>query len=228
MRRKTGTLLACGGALLALGAFDSARAASPAGFTTRVEPPADLSGFTATQTSAGDELAFTTRIGGVATSFSIDRSDGKDPVPRMRWSHPLGSTLAGARVASDGWSFTVTGGIGGDEAAGSTALLTQGAARSRSGWSTGLEYDFGPWQLGGYYQFSHTDLGFTPAGQVESGYGLGANYTVVPGLSLFSEAFFYNDVGRAPLAAGQSSGTGGSSLKPQAGKLYVIGTHLEW
>lgn len=230
MTRKTGTLLVWGSAaLLAALAAESglvARAASPApGFTTRVEPPADLGGGFGTEA-----LAFTTRITGIASSFSIDHSGAsKDPVPRMRWSRPLGSTLAGARFSSDGWSFGVTGGYGGDDNAGGTALLQPGGTRARSGWSTGLEYDFGPWQLGGYYQFSHSDMGFTPAGKVESGYGLGANYNVAPGLSLFSEAFFYTEgLGRAPLAAGQSGSTGSSSLKSQSSKLYVIGTHLEW
>jgi hypothetical protein len=233
MKRNTGRLLVWGGAaLVAAYAADSglmARAATP-GFTLRVEPPAELgAGLAVSPGSGSEELAFTSRFG-VAGSFSIDHTGSKsDVMPRMRWSRPLGSTLAGAVVSSDGWTFGITGGYGGDDNGSGTALLTPGGARARSGWSTGLEYDFGPWQLGGYYQFSHSDMGFTPAGQVESGYGLGANYNVAPGLSLFSEAFFYTDgLGRAPLAASQTGGSGNSSLKSQTGKLYVIGTHLEW
>ena len=227
MRRNIGILLAWGVALLALAPLASAVAAGP-GFTTRVEPPADPgNAFAVTPTVGGEELAVTTRLAGLQTSFSIDHNSGRD-APRMRWSRPIGASLAGLHFASDGWSFSLNGGYGGDDA-GSSALLAPGSARSRTGWSTGLEYDFGPWQLGGYYQFSHSDLGFTPAGQVETSYGLGANYNVAPGLSLFSEAFFYSDgLGRAPLAATQSGAPGNSSLKSQSGKLYVIGTRLEW
>jgi hypothetical protein len=232
MKANAGRLLVWGGAALlaALAADFGARAASPSqSFTTRVEPPAGLGAGLAVIAATGPaELAFTTRLGGGSNSFLIDHMGGKsDVMPRMRWSRPLGSSLAGATLSGDGWSFGVTGGYGGDESASGSALLTPGAARARSGWSTGLEYDFGPWQLGGYYQFSHSDMGFTPAGQVESGYGVGANYNVAPGLSLFSEAFFYTDgLGRAPLAGSQSGGN--SSLKSQTSKLYVIGTHLEW
>ena len=179
----SGSLLLAVGFLAAAAAFAASRAAD---FSTRITPPAGLDGLDVTPVNA-DGAAFTTRLGGVTSSFSIDHvssGSGSDFMPRMRWSRPLGSTVAGARFSRYGWSLDLTGGYGGDETGG--AVQQPGAARNRSGFAGGLEYDFGPWQLGGYYQFSHSDMGFTPAGEVESGYGLGANYTVVPGLSLFS------------------------------------------
>jgi predicted porin len=181
---------------------------------------------------AGDSgFAFTTRLGGVLSTFSLDRvaGPGRD-APRMLWSRPIGATTAGAKFERDGWSFGISAGYGGDElgsAGTASAMLQPGNATRRNGWSAGLEYDFGPWQLGGYYQYARSDIGFTPASQIESGYGLGANYTLAPGMRLFSEAFFYSDIGGRSSAAG-GAGSNATNLKPQSGQLYVVGTHLEW
>jgi predicted porin len=109
------------------------------------------------------------------------------------------------------------------------------------GWSTELEYFFGPWVVGGYYWFARAPGVFAPlaagatlGGQVfpvaQTGNGawemnnfeLGVGYTLAPGLKLYQAAFYYSDYNtHVPVGAP-------GKFRNPTGQVYITGIAFAW
>lgn len=123
-----------------------------------------------------------------------------------------------------------------------SALATGSAPVTTWGWDTGLEYFFGPWTIGGYYQYSRAPGIVFPAGtssvsfggvpQAINGlweanqYGLGLGYTLAPGLKIYTEAFYY-DLYNTHVTPAVNAANSGNARNPH-GQIYLVGTSIAW
>jgi outer membrane protein OmpU len=122
------------------------------------------------------------------------------------------------------------------------ALAPGSAPVSTWGWDTGLEYFFGPWTVGGYYQYSRAPGIVFPAGTTAvsfggvpqsingvweaNQYGVGLGYTVAPGMRLYGEAFYY-DLYNTHVTPAVNAANSGNARNPH-GQIYLIGTSIAW
>ena len=186
-------------------------------------------GFTARfQNYVEANLSWTGTFGPVANLSSVvyTHADSKDGAFGFPVVNNLNNVIVGTRFSYAGFSWGVAYNWVGQ--AGYTKAAPPAGVRfvDSWGWSTGLEYDFGPWQLGGWYQYARGQGSFASNGLIELNYlGVGAGYTLAPGLKLFSEAFYYDMYNTHPVAGNPA--TLGRPKNP-SGQIYLAGVDLEW
>jgi predicted porin len=162
------------------------------------------------------------------TGIDFTHAEPKDIAFGTSVAKPINATIVGTQFSFAGVTWGIAYNWIGDSGYSTTVSQPGGARPVDSwGWSTGLEYDFGPWQTGVWYQYARSQGAFASNGQINLNYlGVGAGYTVAPGLKLFGEAFLYDDH-NTHLTVAQAAALPGHPRNPH-GQIYLIGTDLEW
>jgi outer membrane protein OmpU len=175
-------------------------------------------------------LTWTGTIGPFTNMSGIDYTHGdpKDITFGTAVAKPINSVIVGTQLGFAGWTLGVAYNWAGESGFSNTVFQPGGAKPVQSwGMSAGLEYDFGPWQMGTWYQYARSQGAFATNGQIDLNYfGVGAGYTVAPGLKLFSEAFFYDDH-NTHVTEAQNATSVGNPRNPN-GQIYLAGLDLEW
>jgi outer membrane protein OmpU len=191
------------------------------------------SGYTARfQNYFETSLTYTGTFGPIANMSSVvfTHADPKDITFGTAAVKPVNGTIVGTQFAYAGWSWGVAYNWTGTSGYTNTLAQPNGAAPVKSwGWSTGVEYDTGPWQMGAWYQYARSQGSFTTNGLIELNYvGAGAAYTIAPGLKAFGEAFYYNDYNTHPFVVSAATGTSAANFKNPKGQIYLFGMDFEW
>jgi outer membrane protein OmpU len=175
-------------------------------------------------------LTYTGAFGPVANMSGIDftHADAKDLTFGTAVAKPINATLVGTQFTYAGWTWGIAYNWVGQSGYSNTVSQPGGASPVKSwGWSTGIEYDIGPWQMGAWYQYARSQGAFASNGLIDLNYfGIGAGYTVAPGLKLIGEGFLYDDH-NTHLTVAQAAVLPGHPRNPH-GQIYLAGVDLEW
>jgi predicted porin len=165
---------------------------------------------------------------GVAAAFSAQRADAQANNGVLFGGTSVGlqdptAYQAGATVTAFGFSLGghyVWGKYGGDSFG--RAAIRNGLGNS-SNWTIGLTYTVGAVQLGAFYGQAQRDNGPTLQEREQRAFGVGAVYTLAPGLEVFAN---YTNIENENIANSASNPTAYAAQRNRDLDVFILGTRL--
>lgn len=161
---------------------------------------------------------------GVATTFAAMRADAPEPALAATAQTLQDITAYHVGVALTGFGLTVGGeynwGKYGGAATGRTAIRN-GLSNSNN-WAIGATYTVGAFALGGFYGQGERDNGGALADREQTIWGLGAAYTLAPGMELVAN---YTNVSDKNLSNNVSNPTA-IALRDRDIDIFIVGTRI--